>query len=296
MQRLVLALFSVLVAVGIWCGGPCLALAAPIKSASGWEVTDTQGQDRDGPEETGGGPHTGSSQGGRSPASPENAVRKQYEAEVKTYQAALKAYNVAMERRNICLGTQPAPARCGNPTRPGDLATPVDLATGLSIAVPALTGEQVAYIAFARLKLTPPTPMITPSPDRNRWKMAVVGYPLWLSVAGNTHPPAVNDAVGTANVSLEARVDHVDFSMGDQHSVSCREVSMRWNPSIEAGKKSPSCGYVYEKPSLPKGNYTVTATTYWSVAWATSTENGVIDFVQSDSTQLPVGELQVLVR
>ena len=138
--------------------------------------------------------------------------------------------------------------------------------------------------------------MITPSPEINRWKMAAVGYPLWLSVGGDTHPPAVRDSVADVHVSLKADVERVVFSMGDRHSVTCTSVTTRWNRSIPAGQKSPACGYTYQRPSLPKGNYTVTATTYWSVSWSTSADSGVIDFVQSASTQLPVGELQVLVR
>ena len=159
-----------------------------------------------------------------------------------------------------------------------------------------LSGEDAAYIAFARLRLSPPKPMITPSPEVNRWKMAAVGYPLWLSVGGDIHPPAVSDSVADVHVSLKADVDHVVFSMGDRHSVTCTSLTTRWNRSIPAGQKSPACGYTYQRPSLPKGKYTVTATTYWSVSWSTSDDSGVIDFVQSASTQLPVGELQVLVR
>jgi hypothetical protein len=40
----------------------------------------------------------------------------------------------------------------------------------------------------------------------------------------------------------------------------------------------------------------VTATTTWSVAWNVTGQTGVIPFVQSASTALPVGELQVLMR
>ena len=159
-----------------------------------------------------------------------------------------------------------------------------------------LSDEDAAYIAFARLHLAPPKPMITPSPEVNRWKMAAVGYPLWLSVVGDIHPPAVRDSVADVHVSLKADVDRVVFSMGDGHSVTCTSLTTRWNRSLPAGQKSPACGYTYQRPSLPKGKYTITATTYWSVSWSTSVDSGVIDFVQSASIELPVGELQVLVR
>ena len=195
-----------------------------------------------------------------------------------------------------CLEQSAVPERCSVPNAPpGPGDAPLRTVNGRLVDL-GLSGEDAAYIAFARLRLVPPTPMISPSPEVNRWKMAAVGYPLWLSVGGNIHPPAVSDSVADVHVSLKADVDHVVFSMGDRHSVTCTNLTTRWNRSIPAGQKSPACGYTYQRPSLPKGKYTVTATTYWSVAWSTSDDSGVIDFVQSASTQLPVGELQVLVR
>ncbi len=165
-----------------------------------------------------------------------------------------------------------------------------------AIGSPLISDETAAYLAFARLRLNPPKPVITPEPDRNRWKMAAVGFPLWLSVEGDTSPPAVSDSVASVSVSLKASVDRVTFAMGDGHSKTCRQFTTRWSSRNEPGKSSPVCGYTYTKPSLPDGSYTVTAITHWSVAWSTSRESGVIDFVQTDSVQLPVGELQVLVR
>ncbi len=224
------------------------------------------------------------------------AEEKRYAAEVKRYRPLLDKYRADLQRRDMCLAASANPERCSIPIRPtGPGGPPLRTANGRLIDL-GLSSEDAAYIAFARLRLTPPKPAITPSPNANRWKMAAVGYPLWLSVDGDTHPPAVRDAVADVSVSLEATVDHVVFSMGDRHSVTCGNVTTSWNTSIPAGKKSPTCGYRYERPSLPKGSYTVTATTYWSIAWSTSVDRGVIDFVQSDSVQLPVGELQVLVR
>ena len=58
----------------------------------------------------------------------------------------------------------------------------------------------------------------------------------------------------------------------------------------------PACGYTYQKPSLPQGSYTITATTEWAIRWSVNGVGGTIPLYQQASTQLPVGELQVLIR
>ncbi len=159
-----------------------------------------------------------------------------------------------------------------------------------------ITPQQAAYIAVARLTLTPPTPGIGPPPSINKWKMAAVGYPLWLWAEGNTTPPATSDSVAGLYVSLKARVDQVVFLMGDGRSETCQGTGTKWTRSVKPGTESPTCGHRYEKPSLPKGKYTVTAQTRWLVDWTINGVSGSIPIVQQASTQLPVGELQSLVR
>ena len=126
--------------------------------------------------------------------------------------------------------------------------------------------------------------------------MAAVGYPLWLWGEGTTNPAPVSDSVGGLFVSLDAHVSKIVFTMGDGAKVTCRGVGKKWGTWVAAGQKSPVCGHIYKKPSLPHGSYTVTATTYWSVAWNVTGQQGVIPFAQTASRRLPVGELQVLVR
>jgi hypothetical protein len=154
----------------------------------------------------------------------------------------------------------------------------------------------VAQQAVARLRLTAPTPSVGPPPSINRWKMAAVGYPLWLWVDGTTDPAPVTDSDGPLSVSLDARVTSITFDMGDGHTVSCTGTGTRWTKEVAAGKPSPTCGYTYTKPSLPKGDYSVTATTHWAVDWNINGATGTLPYVQSATTAVPVGELQVLVR
>lgn len=159
-----------------------------------------------------------------------------------------------------------------------------------------LDPQTVAYAAVANLDLIAPTPGIGPSPDLNRWNMAAVGYPLWLWAEGNVDPAPVSDTIYNLSVSLNARVSRIDFVMGDGNSVSCASVGTRWVKGTPAGAESPTCGYRYEKPSLPGDAYTVTARTHWAIDWSINGQSGTIPLVQAASTELPVGELQALVR
>ena len=156
--------------------------------------------------------------------------------------------------------------------------------------------QVVAREAVARLRLTAPKPAVGPPPSINRWKMAAVGYPLWLWADGPTQVGPVSQSVANLHVSLEARMTSVTYQMGDGHTVDCATGGTKWSRSVPAGKPSPTCGYRYPKPSLPEGNYTVTATTRWAVDWSINGTTGTIPYTQTSSTSVPVGELQVLVR
>lgn len=163
-------------------------------------------------------------------------------------------------------------------------------------AAPPLPPEYLAYVAVARLKLNAPTPGIGPSPDLNRWKMAVVGYPLWIWAEGNTNPAPVSDSVYDISVSLKAHLTKVVFDMGDGTKVSCTNLNQKWHRGMEAAIPSKACGHTYTQPSLPKGNYTITANSIWAVDWTINGATGTIPMYQTTTTELAVGELQVLVR
>jgi hypothetical protein len=219
--------------------------------------------------------------------------------------AAIAANKASANAQGQCLGG-PRGLACGRfqqvalPTAPNirqaaDPAAPA-AAGPAAPAAPALTPEQVAYIASARIRLTPPKPMIGPPPEINEWKMAAVGYPLWLWADGNLDPAPVSDSVLDIAVSLDAHLVRVVFDMGDGHRVTCSSLTTQWTRSVEPGAKSPSCGYAYQKPSLPKGSYTVTANSVWAIDWNINGTTGTIPFFQSASTKIPVGELQVLVH
>ena len=159
-----------------------------------------------------------------------------------------------------------------------------------------ITPAQAGAIAVARLKLPTVAPGIGPSPDLNRWKMAAVGYPLWLWADGPTQVGPVSDSVAGLSVSLRARVTSLTFRMGDGNTVQCPGAGDKWTKAVEPGTKAPHCGHTYTQPSLPQGNYKVSAVTNWAVTWTANGQSGVINVPAVQTTELPVGELQVLVR
>ncbi|MCW2803266.1 MAG: hypothetical protein JWN06_1483, partial [Propionibacteriaceae bacterium] len=229
--------------------------------------------------------------------------------EVEIKQAAA-AYRGALARQRMCLETNVPITRVGNSS--AFCPAPVRPNAGLDTVVATLTPQpgqpvkngpprvtvtprEVAYLAVARLQLPRVVPGIGPSPKLNEWDMAVVGYPLWLWADGPTHVGPVSQAVANLSVSLDARITKMVFRMGDGATVTCRGTGTKWSWRVGPAKRSPGCGHTYTKPSLPKGDYTVTAITYWAVRWSINGSSGVITLPMTSSTQLPVGELQVLV-
>ena len=215
----------------------------------------------------------------------------------KKFSAAMASYDRQFARYNRCVLTfnpSTSAAGCGNmPTAPNPPQFRTDTFSGPGSQI---TAGQAAAIAVARLQLPTIAPGIGPSPDLNPWNMAAVGYPLWLWADGPTHVGPISDAVAGLSVSLDAKVSSLTFRMGDGHTVTCAGSGRPWTTAVQPGAKSPSCGYSYAKPSLPKDNYTVAAIANWAVTWTSNGQSGVINVPAVDTTELPVGELQVLVR
>jgi hypothetical protein len=245
------------------------------------------------------------SDGRRSPAnlSTQDHVSSAYDQRVlaaaKKFSAALADYDRRLATYNRCvLIFDPGlnSAGCGSPpTLPNP---PQFSSTNFSGRgnQPTITAGQAAAIAVARLQLPKIAPGIGPSPDINPWKMAAVGYPLWLWADGPTHVGPISDSVAGLSVSLDAEVRSLTFRMGDGHTVTCAGSAHPWTAAVEPGTESPSCGYTYAKPSLPDKTYTVAAIANWAVTWTSNGQSGVINVPVVDTAELPVGELHVLVR
>jgi hypothetical protein len=223
-----------------------------------------------------------------------DAAQAKFDAEWEAHRRGVDEYNRCQAAS--LTGSGPV-AFCRNPPPPPDPLFRVFLdGSGGGQPVPAVTPAQAGAIAVARLKLPTVGPGIGPSPDRNRWKMAAVGYPLWFWAEGPTQVGPVSDSVAGLNVSLRAQVSSLTIRMGDGTTITCDGAGDKWTGSVEPGAKAPNCGHTYTKPSLPKGSYTVAALTNWAVTWTANGQSGVINVPAVQTTQLPVGELQVLVR
>ena len=218
----------------------------------------------------------------------------------KKFSAALAVYDRRLASYNRCLQTfDPSLNKTGCGSAPTPPAAPrLSSATfsGRGNQPTPITAGQAAAVAVARLQLPSIPPGIGPSPDINPWNMAAVGYPLWLWADGTTNVGPISDSVAGLSVALEAEVSSLTFRMGDGQTVRCAGSGHPWTSAVQPGTKSPSCGYSYAKPSLPGRTYTVAAIANWAVTWTSNGQSGVINVPAVDTTELPVGELQVPVR
>jgi len=140
-------------------------------------------------------------------------------------------------------------------------------------------------------------------PEPGPGKVGIVGMPAWMWIADpgeSTVGPITRSASGGGvTVSATARLDRVVWSMGDGATVTCAgpaAVGTRYEDRFGASP-SPSCGHTYTRMSddQPSDAYTVTATSYWTVSWSGGGASGTIPLDFSRSTQVTVGEIQVLV-
>ena len=213
------------------------------------------------------------------------------------FSAALADYNRELANYTRCVVSfDPSSNNAGCGSAPTPPTPPQFSSTTFSGPGNQPTAGQAAAIAVARLQLPKVAPGIGPAPDINPWKMAAVGYPLWLWGDGPTHVGPISDSVAGLSVSLDAQVSSLRFRMGDGHTVTCAGSGHAWTTAVQPGTESPSCGYTYAKPSLPDRTYTVAAIANWAVTWTSNGQSGVINVPVVDTTELPVGELQVLVR
>lgn len=155
--------------------------------------------------------------------------------------------------------------------------------------------EIEATVREVVLELQLPThaPRIGPDPSANEWDMAVVGHPLWLWTDAARTLSTSRDQYGMT-FDLSARLESVDFAMGDGATVRC-STTTPYRAGVRPGTPSPTCGHVYATASLPRGSYTVRATSHWTVAWSGMGLAGTLPASFTASRAVPVGELQAVV-
>lgn len=125
--------------------------------------------------------------------------------------------------------------------------------------------------------------------------VGLVGLPTWLWVE-NPDPQSFGPVTRTASaggitVTATARVQSVRWLMGDGGVVSCAGPGTAYEDRYGTAE-SPTCGYRYQK----QGTYRVQAESSWSVVWSGMGQSGTIPLSLTSSTQITIGELQVLTQ
>ena len=132
-------------------------------------------------------------------------------------------------------------------------------------------------------------------PEDAPGRVGVIGMPTWMwaeSPTENTVGPITRSAsAGGFTVTATATMTKVVWNMGDGTTVTCTGTGTPYEDSY--GKSpSPTCGHTYTR----QGERTVTATSYWSVAWSGIGQSGTIPLTFSNSTSITMGEVQVLTQ
>ena len=161
---------------------------------------------------------------------------------------------------------------------------------------PLTYADVVASVRQVNVSLYLPDPVLRlgPDPAANEWDMAVVGHPLWLTTDSpdTVTASATHDELTFTFVAQRARTT---FAMGDGHTVTCTTTTP-YPAGVEPGTPSPTCGYTYQTPSLPRADYTVTVTSHWTVHWSVLNFTGQLPAATQGTATVPVGELQSVLR
>lgn len=153
-----------------------------------------------------------------------------------------------------------------------------------------LADQAVAQMDFraGQIGLAPPTDT-----------MSVVGADTWLWIANpgetTTGPITRTASAGGTTVTATATIDRIEWDMGDGTVVTCTGPGTPYL-KVHGNADSPDCGHTYTRSSAnqPGEQYTITATTYWTIAWSGGGQSGTLAMDFSRSTQVRVGEIQVL--
>ena len=151
----------------------------------------------------------------------------------------------------------------------------------------------LAQQAIALMRLRAINIGIVPEPRPG--SVGIIGMPTWMwaqNPSQSTWGPVTKSAsAGGYTVTATAKVARVLWAMGDGSTVACAGPGTAYQDSF--GKKSsPSCGHTYTR----QGDYTVRATTYWTVQWAGVGQSGTIPLNFTQTTNITMGEAQVLTQ
>jgi hypothetical protein len=167
----------------------------------------------------------------------------------------------------------------------------------IDAGAPAIDPVDLAFAALAKIRLDPADIHTAPS---TTGVGGLVGLPVWMWTPRTAHtwgPLSDQASAGPLTVFITATAARVVWNMGDGHTVTCTTPGTRYAARYGGGN-SPDCGYTYTKSSRGEsaGNYTITATTTWHVAWHGGGQSGVITVVRVAAVNIQINEAQVVVK
>lgn len=125
--------------------------------------------------------------------------------------------------------------------------------------------------------------------------VGLVGLPTWLWVKNpgpqSWGPITRSASAGGVTVTATAQVQQVRWLMGDGGVVTCAGPGTVYEDR-HGTAESPTCGYRYTR----QGTYRVQAESSWLVSWSGMGRSGSIPLTTTASTQVTIGELQVLTQ
>lgn len=164
---------------------------------------------------------------------------------------------------------------------------------------PPIPADEAALILSAGFNPAPVEIGMAPE-DNPEWghRRSYVGLPIWMWVqnpsASSWGPQTWSGSTGGQTIDFTARATSVSWNMGDGSTVACGQGTPY--STAYGNVASPTCGHRYTHVSKfqPDGMYTVTATTYWTIAWtsATTGESGTLTASAASSTQVEILQLQ----
>jgi hypothetical protein len=151
----------------------------------------------------------------------------------------------------------------------------------------------LAQRAIAQMELRAVAIGIVPEPGAGR--VGIVGMPTWMWVTdpgpATVGPISRTVSAGGFSVTAVAKADRIVWQMGDGATVTCRGPGTPYADSF-GRQSSPDCGHTYTR----QGTYTVRATSYWAVQWSGMGLNGTIPLSFTRTTNITMGEAQVLTQ
>jgi hypothetical protein len=158
-------------------------------------------------------------------------------------------------------------------------------------APPAVTPEQLAQIARARLQLPSVGTHLNPATN------SMVNVPVWLALSAGWDTRSATASVPGLSVTATATPSKVRWDMGNGSSRACSGPGSVFRTGVDDPyAASPTCGFTYSDPVGEGRTYTVRATVTYTITWSGGGQSGTLaDLTATGATTLTVGESQAVV-